>query len=243
MELEGRVALVTGASKGLGREIARAYAGRGARLVLAARGEEALRAVEAELAATTEVLAVAADVSEEAERIVEGAIRRFGRVDVLVNNASELGPSPMPVLEAYRWQDLERVLRVNVLAPLHLTQLVLPGMRARREGVVINVTSDAGVEAYAGWGGYGASKAALEHLSRTLAAELEGTGIRVYAVDPGDMNTEMHRRAEPGVDLSGLPGPEVAAPRFVSLVEQETAMSGRFVAAAPAVATAPAAWL
>jgi NAD(P)-dependent dehydrogenase (short-subunit alcohol dehydrogenase family) len=232
MELEGRVALVTGASKGLGREIARAYAGRGAKLVLVARGEEALRAVEAELAATTEVLAVAADVSEEAERIVEGAIRRFGRVDVLVNNASELGPSPMPALEAYRWQDLERVLRVNVLAPLHLTQLVLPGMRARREGVVINVTSDAGVEAYAGWGGYGASKAALEHLSRTLAAELEGTGIRVYAVDPGDMNTEMHRLAEPGVDLSGLPGPEVAAPRFVSLVEQETAPSGRFQAMA-----------
>jgi NAD(P)-dependent dehydrogenase (short-subunit alcohol dehydrogenase family) len=138
----------------------------------------------------------------------------------------------MPALEAYRWQDLERVLRVNVLAPLHLTQLVLPGMRARREGVVINVTSDAGVEAYAGWGGYGASKAALEHLSRTLAAELEGTGIRVYAVDPGDMNTEMHRLAEPGVDLSGLPGPEVAAPRFVSLVEQETAPSGRFQAMA-----------
>jgi NAD(P)-dependent dehydrogenase (short-subunit alcohol dehydrogenase family) len=109
--------------------------------------------------------------------------------------------------------------------------------------VVINVTSDAGVEAYPGWGGYGASKAALEHLSRTLAAELEGTGIRVYAVDPGDMNTEMHRLAEPGVDLAGLPGPEAAAPRFVSLVEQETAMSGRFVAAAPAVATAPAAWL
>jgi NAD(P)-dependent dehydrogenase (short-subunit alcohol dehydrogenase family) len=232
MELEGRVALVTGASKGLGREIARAYAGRGAKLVLVARGEEALRAVEAELAATTEVLAVAADVSEEAERIGEGAIRRFGRVDVLVNNASELGPSPMPALEAYRWQDLERVLRVNVLAPLHLTQLVLPGMRARREGVVINVTSDAGVEAYAGWGGYGASKAALEHLSRTLAAELEGTGIRVYAVDPGDMNTEMHRLAEPGVDLAGLPGPEAAAPRFVSLVEQETAPSGRFQAMA-----------
>jgi NAD(P)-dependent dehydrogenase (short-subunit alcohol dehydrogenase family) len=133
----------------------------------------------------------------------------------------------MPPLERYGWRDLERVLRVNVLAPLHLSQLVLPGMRERRGGVIINVSSDAGVEAYPGWGGYGASKAALEHLSRTLAAELEGTGVRVYAVDPGDMNTEMHRLAEPGVDLSGLPGPEVSAPEFVRLVEDERAPFAR----------------
>jgi NAD(P)-dependent dehydrogenase (short-subunit alcohol dehydrogenase family) len=165
---------------------------------------------------------VAADVSEDAERVVEAAIRRFGRVDVLVNNASELGPSPMPALEDYAWRDLERVLRVNVLAPHHLTQLVLPGMRARREGVVINVTSDAGVEAYPGWGGYGASKAALEHMSRTLAAELTDSGVRVCVVDPGDMNTEMHRLAEPGVDLSDLPGPDVPAPAFAWLVTHET---------------------
>ena len=211
MKLDGRVALITGASRGLGREIARAYAERGAKLVLAARGREALATVAAELSALTEVEAVAVDVSEDAERLVEAAIRRFGRVDVLVNNASELGPSPLPPLEHYRWQDLHRVLRVNVLAPLHLTQLVLPGMRARSEGVIVNVSSDAGVEAYPGWGGYGASKAALEHLSRTLAAELEGTGIRVYVVDPGDMNTEMHRLAEPGADLSDLPGPEGSA--------------------------------
>jgi NAD(P)-dependent dehydrogenase (short-subunit alcohol dehydrogenase family) len=111
-------------------------------------------------------------------------------------------------------------------------------MRARREGVIINVTSDAGVAAYAGWGGYGASKAALEHLSRVLASELEGSGVRIYVVDPGDMNTEMHRQAEPGVDLSHLPGPEVPAPAFVHLVEEEPAMFGRFEAlkliAAPA---------
>jgi NAD(P)-dependent dehydrogenase (short-subunit alcohol dehydrogenase family) len=171
----------------------------------------------------TDVVAVALDVSEEAETLVAAALDRFGRVDVLVNNASELGPSPMPALEEYEWQDLERVLRVNVLAPLHLTQLVLPGMRSRGEGVIINVTSDAGVEAYPGWGGYGASKAALEHLSRTLAAELEGSGVRVYVVDPGDMNTAMHQLAEPGVDLSGLPGPEISAPVFTDLVERETA--------------------
>ena len=222
-----RQALITGASRGLGLEIARAYAARGAKLVIAARGQEALDAAAAELRALTDVVALAVDVSEDAERLVEAGTQAFGRIDVLVNNASELGPSPMPALADYPWQALERVLRVNVLAPLHLAQLVLPGMKERGEGVIINVSSDAGVEAYPGWGGYGASKAALEHISRTLAAELEGTGVRVYCVDPGDMNTEMHRLAEPGVDLSGLPGPEVAAPAFVRLVEDETAPFAR----------------
>jgi NAD(P)-dependent dehydrogenase (short-subunit alcohol dehydrogenase family) len=227
MQMQGRVALITGASRGLGLEIARAYAARGAKLVVAARGQEALDAAKAELRALTDVVALAVDVSEDAERLVEAGTQAFGRIDVLVNNASELGPSPMPALADYPWQALERVLRVNVLAPLHLTQLVLPGMKARGEGVIINVSSDAGVEAYPGWGGYGASKAALEHISRTLAAELEGTGLRVYCVDPGDMNTEMHRLAEPGADLSGLPGPEAAAPAFVRLVEDETAPFAR----------------
>lgn len=227
MELNGKVALITGASKGLGIEIAKAYAERGAKLVIAARGHEALDAAEAELRERTDVVAVAADVSADAEAVVQRAIEAFGRIDVLVNNASELGPSPMPALADYPWQSLERVMRVNVLAPLHLTQLVLPGMRERGEGVIINVSSDAGVEAYPGWGGYGASKAALEHVSRTLGAEIEGTGVRVYCIDPGDMNTEMHQLAEPGVDLSGLPHPEVAAPAFVYLVERETAPFAR----------------
>ncbi len=230
MELQGSVALVTGASRGLGLEIAKAYARRGAKLVIAARGREDLEAVARELRQQTEVVALALDVSQEAERLVEAALERFGRIDVLVNNASELGPSPMPTLEEYPWQDLQRVLRVNVLAPLHLAQLVLPGMKARGEGVIINVTSDAGVEAYPGWGGYGASKAALEHVSRTLAAELEGTGVRVYVVDPGDMDTAMHRLAEPGIDLSGLPGAEPSAPAFVQLVEEETAPFARIKA-------------
>ncbi len=230
MKIHGSVALVTGASRGLGLEIAKIYAGRGAHLVLAARGREELEAVTRELRSQTEVVALALDVSQEAERLVEAALERFGRIDVLVNNASELGPSPMPTLEEYPWQDLQQVFRVNVLAPLHLAQLVLPGMRARGEGVIINVTSDAGVEAYPGWGGYGASKAALEHVSRTLGAELEGTGVRVYVVDPGDMNTAMHRLAEPGVDLSGLPGAEASAPAFVQLVEEETAPFARIKA-------------
>jgi NAD(P)-dependent dehydrogenase (short-subunit alcohol dehydrogenase family) len=222
MQISDTVTLITGASRGLGLEAARAFAALGGRLVIAARDASALRTAASQLRLNTDVLPVAVDVSEDAERLVTSAIEHFGRVDVLVNNASELGPSPMPALMDYHWEDLERVLRVNVLAPLHLAQLVLPGMVARGRGVIINVSSDAGVEAYPGWGGYGASKAALEHLTRTLAAELDGTGVRVYAVDPGDMNTEMHRLAEPGVDLSGLPGPEVSAPAFLYLVERET---------------------
>jgi NAD(P)-dependent dehydrogenase (short-subunit alcohol dehydrogenase family) len=232
MKLQDSVALITGASKGLGLEVARLYADRGARLVIAARGAEALQEAAAELRRKTEVVTLAADVSQEAERLVEAGLDRFGHIDVLVNNASELGPSPMPALESLPWQEMERIIRVNVTAPLHLTQLVLPQMRRHRAGVIINVTSDAGVEAYAGWGGYGASKAALEYMSRVLAAELEGSGVRVYVVDPGDMNTEMHRQAEPGVDLSGLPGPELSAPAFVRLVEEETAAFGRFQAQA-----------
>ena len=227
MELNGKVALITGASKGLGLEIAKAYAHRGAKLVIAARGHEALDAAEATLRHQANVLALAVDVSEDAETLVQRATQAFGRIDVLVNNASELGPSPMPALADYPWQSLEHVLRVNVLASLHLAQLVLPGMRERGAGVIINVSSDAGVEAYPGWGGYGASKAALEHMSRTLGAELEGSGVRVYCVDPGDMNTEMHQLAEPGVDISGLPQPSIAAPAFVYLVERETAPFAR----------------
>jgi NAD(P)-dependent dehydrogenase (short-subunit alcohol dehydrogenase family) len=220
MKLKDSVALITGASLGLGFEVAKLFAARGAKLVIAARRADLLSAATKELERMTEVIALSEDVSEDAEGIVAAGLERFGRIDVLVNNASELGPSPMPAMEEYPWQALERVLRVNVLAPLHLTQLVLPGMKQHGEGVIINVTSDAGVEAYPGWGGYGASKAALEHMSRTFAVELEGSGVRIYVVDPGDMNTEMHRLAEPGVDLSGLPSPDASAPAFVWLVEE-----------------------
>jgi NAD(P)-dependent dehydrogenase (short-subunit alcohol dehydrogenase family) len=216
-----RVALITGASKGLGRAIAREYAQRGLRLVLTARGKPELDAVVAELTPLTDVVALAGDVSDpaHARRLVDLATSRFGPVDVLVNNASFLGPSPMPELADFPLPTLEGVFRVNVVAPLDLIQLVLPAMRARHSGLIVNVTSDAAVEAYPNWGGYGASKAALEHASRVLAAELDGSGVRVYVVDPGDMNTQMHRDAEPGVDISNLPDPEAVAPAFVRLLD------------------------
>jgi NAD(P)-dependent dehydrogenase (short-subunit alcohol dehydrogenase family) len=200
------VVLITGASKGLGLALARLLARRGHPLIINARGEDALNRAKAELEQFTSVIAVAGDVSEIAEEIAE----RAGRVDVLINNASELGPSPMPLLVDHSWQSLERIFRVNVVAPIHLIQLLRPR-------VVINITSDAGANAYPHWGGYGASKAALDHASRILAAEMPE--MRVLVVDPGDMNTEMHALAEPGVDISHLPSPDEVAPRIVAMLE------------------------
>jgi short-subunit dehydrogenase len=209
------VAIITGASQGLGLAMARLLARRGTKLVLNARRADRLEAAARELARLTEVEAVAGDVGEIAEDLVARALARFGRVDLLINNASELGPLPMPALETYPWFALLRVFRVNAVAPLHLAQLVLPGMKERGSGTIVNIGSDAGVNAYPGWGGYGASKAALLHLSQTLAAELEGTGVRVLVIDPGDMNTEMHRDAANGADVSHLPLPDSVAPAIV----------------------------
>lgn len=225
------VALVTGASQGLGLHIARQYAQRNLALILTARHSRPLEAAARELANLTQVIAIPGDVadSEHAHRLVQTGLQRFGHIDVLINNASELGPSPLPELQDLPAAEFERILRVNVVAPLELIQLVLPGMRANKSGLIVNVTSDAGVQAYRTWGGYGSSKAGLEHLSRVLATELEGSGIRVYVVDPGDMDTAMHRAAEPGVDLSHLPTPDKVAPAFVRLLD-EPAQFGRFEA-------------
>ena len=223
--MNSQVALITGASQGLGLEIARLYAQRGIDLILTARRGERLDRAAAELSQQTHVLALAGDVADtqHAQQLVSEGLRQFGRIDVLINNASELGPSPMPTLAELPTEQLERIFRVNVAAPHQLIRLVLPSMLARRSGLIVNVTSDAGVQAYPTWGGYGASKAALEHLSRVLAAEIEGSGVRVYVVDPGDMDTEMHRAAEPGVDLSHLPTPDRVAPTFVQLLDETAA--------------------
>jgi NAD(P)-dependent dehydrogenase (short-subunit alcohol dehydrogenase family) len=192
-----------------------------------AREPGPLEALARELSPRTEVLALAADVALDAERIAATALERFGAVDILVNNASTIGSSPMPRLEALSWEELGEVVRVNVLAPFHLIALLLPSMRARGRGTIVNVTSDAAVTPYPGWGAYGASKAALEQLSRILAAELEGEPIRVLLVDPGDMNTRMHQEAEPGVDLSHLPTPDRVAPFFGDVLQRP---SGRYQA-------------
>jgi NAD(P)-dependent dehydrogenase (short-subunit alcohol dehydrogenase family) len=221
------VALITGASRGLGLAVARAYARRGLRLILTARGAALLHETADELARMTDVLAIAGDVGDAAhpERLALEGIKQFGRIDVLVNNASELGPSPLLELERLPVESFADILRVNVIGPLGLIQQVLPSMRCRGSGLIVNVTSDAAVQAYPTWGGYGASKAALEHMSRVLAAELDGSGVRVYVVDPGDMDTEMHRAAEPGVDLSHLARPAAVAPGFVRLLDEQVAFA------------------
>jgi NAD(P)-dependent dehydrogenase (short-subunit alcohol dehydrogenase family) len=227
-----QTAIITGASRGLGLALARALARRGWRLVIDARGARPLRDAEAELARLTDVVALPGDVTDDwhLNGLLEAA---EGRVDALVNNASELGPSPMPELADYPLPSLDEVLAVNVLAPLRIAQLALPLMP--EGGRVVNVTSDAAVEGYAGWGGYGASKAALEQLTRVLAAEQPQ--LRVYAFDPGDMRTQMHQDAFPGEDISDRPPPEDSVPALLALLEGDLA-SGRYRAVdlAPAAA-------
>lgn len=218
------VALVTGASRGLGLALARALAAEGWQLVLDARGAEALAVARAELAALTEVTAIAGDVRDPAHRKALGdAVRRQGRLDALVNNASDLGPSPLSALTAYPLDALEALYGANVLAPLGIIQevagVLVDGAR------IINVTSDAGIEAYPGWGGYGSSKAALEQLSAVLAAE--APQWRVYWLDPGDMNTAMHQAAFPGEDISDRPPPEASVPGVMRLLRGDLS-SGRY---------------
>jgi NAD(P)-dependent dehydrogenase (short-subunit alcohol dehydrogenase family) len=217
-----RTALITGASRGLGLALARALAGWDWRLVIDARGAAELEAARAELAAHTEVVAIPGDVADPAHR-AELVAAAGGRIDALVNNASVLGPSPQPRLAEYPLDALEDVYRVNVLAPLALVQQALPVLAPG--GRVINITSDAAVEAYEGWGGYGSAKAALEQLTAVLAAE--HPDLRVYAVDPGDMNTRLHQEAFPGEDISDRPPPEESVPGLLVLMEGEPD-SGRY---------------
>jgi NAD(P)-dependent dehydrogenase (short-subunit alcohol dehydrogenase family) len=216
MNEHDRTALITGASRGLGLALARELARGGWRLIIDARTPAALESARAELAQHTRVIALAGDITDPAHRgALVDAARELGGIDAIVNNASTLGPSPQPALLDYPLDVLEQVYRTNVIAPLALLQdarsALLPGAR------ILNITSDAGVEAYPGWGGYGSSKAALEQLSAILAAEL--ADLRVYWVDPGDMRTQMHQDAFPGEDISDRPLPEASVPGLLELLD------------------------
>jgi NAD(P)-dependent dehydrogenase (short-subunit alcohol dehydrogenase family) len=226
--LNGKYALITGASRGLGRQLAIDFAREGAAgLALVARNADALREVVEqvrELAPATRVLAVAADLGreEDVERAVATALHAFGgRLDVLVNNASVLGPTPMPFLLDYPLEDFRAVLHTNLVAPFLLIKKVLPAM-IENGGSIINVSSDAGVVGYPRWGAYGISKAGIEGLSRTWAAELEGSPVRLNWVDPGSMNTAMHRAAEPDEDAAEWADPAEVTGVFVYLASDES---------------------
>lgn len=226
MELKNKVIMITGASKGLGRELALAFAEAGAHLAICARSEDPLFEVKKETERYGNlVLAVTADASvpQDMERFAALTEVQFGRVDVLINNASILGPSPMPLLIDYPEKDFEEVIRVNSLSPFLITKRVLPLMLLQNEGQILNVTSEAGHIGYEGWGAYGISKFAVEGLTQTWAAELMETGIRVNMVDPGEMNTEMHARAVPDCEYDLLDPKEVAKV-FVHLVKQQPSL-------------------
>ena len=217
-----RVALITGASRGLGYTLAEFLARQRWTLVLSARHETPLGAATERLrAAGAIVTAVTGDVARPKDRrVIADSVRRAGRLDLLVNNASELGPSPLPPLLEHPLPALRRVFEVNVLAPIALVRACLPLLRSSR-GLVVNVTSDAARGGYPGWGGYGSSKAALELVSKTLANELRDSGVGVVAVDPGDLRTQMHHDAFPGQDISDRPLPDVTLPFWAWLEGQD----------------------
>ena len=224
-----KIALVTGASRGLGRALAAGLAREGYALITDARNAAALEAAAQGIRAQGgTVTALAGDVADPAHRAaLSRAAGQAGRLDLLVNNAGTLGASPLPALADYPVDDLRAAFEVNVIAPIALTQLLLPLLRASG-GAVLNITSDAAAEAYAGWGGYGAAKAALEQASNVLAAE--ELAVRVWWADPGDLRTEMHQQAFPGEDISDRPVPESVVPAFTRLVS-ERLPSGRYRAA------------
>lgn len=218
------VALITGASRGFGLALTKALAERNWDLVVDARDGTRLREAAGKVAGGS-VAAIPGDVADPAHRAeLAEAVRRLGGLDLLVNNASLLGPSPQPRLDRYPLDVLEDVYRVNTLAPLALVQQFLAELRSAA-GAVVNITSDAGVEPYEGWGGYGSSKAALDQISKILGAEQPS--IRVYAFDPGDMRTAMHQDAFPDEDISDRPEPESVVPALLRLLDRSLP-SGRY---------------
>lgn len=220
--LSGTSALVTGASRGLGRALLGALAVRGARVVGVARGADELHAAVAAIrAAGGDAHAIVADVAakDAVARIAGQAAALIGPIDVAIHNASTLGPTPLRLLLDTDCEDLEAVLATNLVGPFRLTKLLAGPMVLRGAGVIVHVSSDAAVAAYPRWGGYGASKAAQDHLARILAAELDGTGVRVLAVDPGEMDTAMHAAAIPDADRAALAEPAQVAAAIVAMIE------------------------
>jgi NAD(P)-dependent dehydrogenase (short-subunit alcohol dehydrogenase family) len=210
-----KVAMITGASKGLGKALTLFFAKEGYNLAICARNEQRIQEVKEEAEQFgADVLAVSADMSKskDVERFVALSEEYFGKIDVLINNASILGPSPMPYLLDYPEQDFEEVLRVNTIGPFLVTRRVVPIMLQKQQGSIINITSEAGATGYAGWGAYGISKFALEGLTETWADEVSESGVRVNMVDPGEMDTEMHELAVPDCDY------ELAKPEDITAV-------------------------
>ena len=226
--LNGKYILITGASQGLGRQLAIDFAREGAAgIAIVARRAEALKKVRKsieQIAPEARVLVIDADLSDEEniERVVATTLSEFnGRLDVLVNNASEIGPTPLPYLLDYPLDDFRSVMNTNLIAPFLIIKKVLPAM-IETSGSIINVTSDAGRTGYPGWGAYGISKFGLEGMSQTWAAELQDSGVRLNYVDPGEMNTEMHRMAEPEEDPSQWADPTEVTEVFVYLASDES---------------------
>ncbi len=226
MDLAGRTIVITGASRGLGRALALELGARAAHLVLVARDDERLAAVAAEARGLGAASAhwIVADVGDKraVHRIVGAAQAAAGPIDVLVHNASTLGPEPLSLLLDTECEDFARALEVNVVGPFRLSRALAGSMALRGSGVLVHVSSDAAVEAYPRWGAYGVSKAALDHLSRAFASELEGTGVRSFSVDPGEMDTDMHRAAVPDADPSALADPRDVARRIARMIADET---------------------
>ena len=224
--LSGTAALVTGGSRGLGRALGLALAQAGARVVLVARDPGPLEGVVAEIRARGgEAHGIVADIAERdaALAIAGQAAALVGPIDLLINNASTLGPTPLRLLLDTDCEDLSRALEVNLVGPFRITKALAGSMVLRGRGTIVNITSDAAVEAYARWGAYGASKAALEHLGRIWAAELMDTGVRLLTIDPGEMNTRMHADAIPDTDAALLADPGRVAARIVGLLTSEPA--------------------
>ena len=227
MNIQGRGALITGASRGLGRALAEALAARGARLALVAREAGPLDDVVGTIRARGGVAhAIAADIGDKhaIHRIAGQAQGLVGELDIAIHNASTLGPTPLRLLLDTECEDLAAVLETNLVGPFRLTKVLAGAMALRGAGVLVHVSSDAAVEAYPRWGAYGVSKAAQDHLSRILAAELEGTGVRFFNVDPGEMDTTMHRDAIPEADPATLARPDDVAARLLALLERAEAV-------------------